>query len=39
MTPLLYAVLKKYTRIVRIIINASKEHGIEQNTIQATNKV
>ncbi|XP_019852449.1 PREDICTED: serine/threonine-protein phosphatase 6 regulatory ankyrin repeat subunit C-like [Amphimedon queenslandica] len=38
MTPLLYAVLRKYTKIVEIIIDASKEQGIKQITIQATNK-
>ena len=38
-TPLLYAALKKYTEIARIIIQASKRQDIEEMTIQATNKV
>ncbi|XP_019852448.1 PREDICTED: ankyrin-3-like [Amphimedon queenslandica] len=38
MTPLLYAVSKKYTEIAKVIIKASKQQAIEKNILQATNK-
>lgn len=39
MTPLLYAVLKKYKKVAATIIEASKQKSIEKIIIQAANKV
>ncbi|XP_019857258.1 PREDICTED: uncharacterized protein LOC109585573 [Amphimedon queenslandica] len=38
MTPLLYAVFKKYKKVAATIIEASKQQSIEKIIIQATNK-